>query len=252
MEAIIDYRGKTPKKTASGIPLITAKIVKQGRILPVQEFIASSEYDKWMRRGIPEKGDVLITTEAPLGEIAQLDERKVALAQRLIALRGRKNFLDNTFLKYLLQSSYVQHQLHGRASGTTVLGIKQKELRKILLYIPKIKEQQTIAHILGSLDDKIELNRQMNETLEAMAQALFKSWFNDFDPVIDNALAAGNAIPEAIQSRAAIRESLGDASKTLPDEIRSLFPSEFELSKEMGWVPKGWKTVFLRSIHHAA
>ena len=76
MEAIIDYRGKTPKKTDSGIPLITAKIVKNGRIQPTQEYIAEEDYDSWMQRGLPQKGDVVLTTEAPLGEVAQLDGAK--------------------------------------------------------------------------------------------------------------------------------------------------------------------------------
>lgn len=248
MDAIIDYRGKTPTKTSSGIPLITAKIVKGGRILPVQEFIAANDYDSWMRRGFPQKGDVLITTEAPLGEVAQLDGRKVALAQRLIALRGKKGFLDNTFLKYLLQSNDVQHQLLGRSSGSTVTGIKQSELRKIFLTFPEYDEQRAIAHILGSLDDKIELNRKMSETLEAMAQAIFKSWFVDFDPAIDNALAAGNPIPDTLQDRAAVREALGDERKPLPEDIWKLFPSEFELTEEMGWVPKGWNAGCLGDI----
>ena len=73
MQAIIDYRGKTPRKTLFGIPLITAKIVKDGRIMMPNEFIASENYELWMRRGIPEPGDVVMTTEAPLGEVAQLD-----------------------------------------------------------------------------------------------------------------------------------------------------------------------------------
>ena len=89
MESIIDYRGKTPKKTSSGIPLVTAKIVKGGRILEPQEFIDEAEYDSWMRRGIPHEGDVVLTTEAPLGEVAQLPGHKVALAQRIITLRGK-------------------------------------------------------------------------------------------------------------------------------------------------------------------
>lgn len=83
-EEIIDYRGKTPKKTISGVPLITAKIVKNGHILEPDEFISESDYEDWMRRGMPQCGDVIITTEAPMGEVAQLDDRKVALAQRLI------------------------------------------------------------------------------------------------------------------------------------------------------------------------
>ena len=80
MEAIIDYRGKTPRKTTSGVPLITAKIVKGGRIMPPEEFIDPADFDAWMRRGMPKPGDVLITTEAPLGEVAQLGPEPVALA----------------------------------------------------------------------------------------------------------------------------------------------------------------------------
>ncbi len=179
MSAIIDYRGKSPRKTTLGIPLITAKIVKDGRIESPEEFIADEDFNDWMRRGLPEAGDVLMTTEAPLGEIAQLDSRKVALAQRLITLRGKPGLLDNTYLKFLMQSQFVQEQLKARSTGTTVLGIRQSELRKVLLLVPPIAEQRAIARVLGTLDDKIELNRRMNETLEAMAQALFKAWFVD-------------------------------------------------------------------------
>ena len=179
VETIIDYRGKTPTKVSKGIPLITAKVVKNGRIETPDEFIAEEDYEGWMRRGIPRAGDVLLTMEAPLGEVAQLDERKVALAQRLVALRGKTGLLDNWFLKYLLQSASVQDQLKSRASGTTVLGIKQSELRKINLVLPPLPEQRAIASVLGALDDKIELNRRMNETLEALARALFQNWFVD-------------------------------------------------------------------------
>jgi type I restriction enzyme, S subunit len=105
---------------------------------------------------------------------------------------------------------------------------------------PSIEEQKSIAHILGTLDDKIELNRRMNATLEAMARALFKSWFVDFDPVIDNALAAGNPIPEPLQTRAKARKALGDQRKPLPAAIQKQFPNRFVFTEEMGWVPEGW------------
>jgi type I restriction enzyme S subunit len=119
MEAIIDYRGKTPKKSDFGVPLVTAKIVKDGRINfeDKREFIPFENYDAWMRRGLPKPGDVVMTMEAPLGEIAQLDDRKVALAQRLITLRGKPDLLDNTYLKYLMMSRFVQDQIHARGSG---------------------------------------------------------------------------------------------------------------------------------------
>lgn len=220
MSAIIDYRGKSPRKTTIGIPLITAKIVKGGRILPPEEFIAPGDYDSWMRRGMPEPGDILLTTEAPLGEVAQLGEGRVALAQRLITLRGKAGILDNTFLKFVLQSDFAQDQLRARGTGTTVHGIRQSELRRVQLPVPPFKEQRAIAHILGTLDEKIELNRHMNETLEAMARAIFKSWFVDFDPV---------------RAKAERRQPFG-----MDAETAALFPDSFEDSS-LGRIPKGWK-----------
>ncbi len=180
MGAIIDYRGKSPKKTTHGIPLITAKIVKNGWIEKPAEFISVGDFDGWMRRGMPEPGDVVMTTEAPLGEIAQLDDRKVALAQRLITLRGKPGLLDSNFLKFAMQSEFIQKQLRARATGTTVLGIRQSELRKVLLPIPPLALQHEIARCLGSLDGRIDLNRRMNETLEEITRAIFKSWFGSF------------------------------------------------------------------------
>ncbi|XYH93137.1 restriction endonuclease subunit S [Sorangium sp. So ce1128] len=227
MSAIIDYRGKTPRKTDAGVPLVTAKIVKGGCIETPTEFINPSEYDSWMRRGFPKAGDVVVTTEAPLGEVAQLDGRKVALAQRLICLRGRPEVLDNSYLKFLMQSSFVQEQLRARATGTTVLGIRQSELRQVQLLAPPLVEQRAIAAILGTLDDKIELNRRMNETLEAMARALFKSWFVDFDPV-----------------RAKME---GRAPAGMDAETAALFPDSFEDS-ELGPLPNGWRTRPLATI----
>ena len=180
-EKIIDYRGKTPKKVNNGIPLITAKIVKNGHIMEPNEFISEEDYIEWMRRGMPQKGDVLITTEAPLGEVAQLDDRKIALAQRIITLRGKRKILNNNFLRFVLQSPTLKAELTKRESGTTVTGIKQKELRKVLLPIPPYPEQENISNVLLSIDSKIELNQQINKTLEAICQALFKHWFVDFE-----------------------------------------------------------------------
>jgi len=177
MDAIIDYRGKTPRKATNGVPLVTAKVVKNGRIETPNEFIAQRDFQEWMRRGLPQPGDVVITTEAPLGEVAQLGEGRVALAQRLVCLRGKLGLLDNRFLKFLLMSSGVQQQLRARSSGTTVLGIRQAELRRVVLTLPPVEKQREVANILGALDDKIDLNRQMNQTLEAMAQAFLNSAF---------------------------------------------------------------------------
>ena len=157
--------------------MITAKIVKNGKILEPTEFIAEEDYISWMRRGLPKLNDVVLTTEAPLGEVAILKNENVALAQRIIIMRGIKNILDNKFLKYFFQSKYGQEELHIRSSGTTVTGIKSSELKKISLFCPCYKEQKNIAAVLGSLDDKIDLLQRQNATLEAMAETLFRQWF---------------------------------------------------------------------------
>ena len=185
LEELIDYRGKTPVKTTSGIPLVTAKIIKNGVINEFTEFIAESDYDRWMVRGFPKSGDVVLTTEAPLGEVAQLDDKKIALAQRVVCLRGKTNVLDNTYLKYYFLSSYGKKSLKSRESGTTVTGIKQSELRNVEVRYPSYKDQCGIASILSSLDSKIECNRKICANLEAQAQALFKHWFIDFAPFKD-------------------------------------------------------------------
>jgi type I restriction enzyme S subunit len=219
MEAIIDYRGKTPVKVSRGIPLITAKIVKNGVIEAPTEYVAEADYDAWMRRGLPMTGDVLLTTEAPLGEVAQLQTEKVALAQRIILLRGKRGELDNTFLRFLLQSDQVRNQLVSRSSGTTVSGIKQSELRKVLLPLPPYSEQQRIGGLLGALSDAIQVRKSCNNNLEAISQGIFKSWFVDFDPV--RAKAEGRE-PEGMDAATA-----------------ALFPDEFEERDSIG-IPSGW------------
>jgi len=227
LDALIDYRGKTPVKTESGIPLITAKIIKGGRIETPTEFIAKDNYVAWMRRGIPKTGDVVLTVEAPLGEVAQLGHEKVALAQRVVTLRGKVGVLDSTYLLYLLQTEEMQSKLKARATGTTVLGIKQSELRKVELQLPPIGMQVNAAATLKAIDDRITLLRETNATLEAIAQAMFKSWFVDFDPV--HAKQQGRA-PEGMSEATA-----------------ALFPDSFEES-ELGLVPRGWKVERLETF----
>lgn len=220
LEALIDYRGKTPEKTSSGIPLVTAKIIKGGRVEKATEFIAEDNYTSWMRRGIPKEGDVVLTVEAPLGEVAQLGPEKIALAQRVVTLRGKEGVLDNTYLLYLLQTEEMLDQLRSRATGTTVLGIKQRELRKIKVSLPSIEQQRSAAQALKALDNRANLLRETNATLEAIAQALFKSWFVDFDPV--RAKVEGLK-PEGVDAATA-----------------TIFPNSFEESS-LDELPTGWK-----------
>lgn len=182
LEAIIDYRGRTPNKSETGIPTLSAKSVKMGYIDYDQcYYISPKEYESFMVRGFPQKGDVLVTTEAPLGVVAQLDRDDVAIAQRLLTLRGKKGVLDNAFLFYYLQSSAGQQRLIARQSGSTVMGIRQEEFRKIEIEIPSFQIQQQIASVLSNLDRKIALNRAINRNLEALAKQLYDYWFVQFD-----------------------------------------------------------------------
>ena len=176
----IDYRGKTPPKTTSGVPLITAKIIKKGTILRPQEYIALDYYDEWMRRGIPKKGSVVFTTEAPLGEVAQIKTgERLAFAQRVIILEPNPNVLSPNYLLYALQDKVLQERIKARATGTTVIGIKAAELKKVVIDLPSVDIQRSISSILRSFDDKIELNQKINENLERQAQAFFQELFID-------------------------------------------------------------------------
>ena len=183
LEAIIDYRGKTPQKSESGIPTLSAKSVKNNFIdYNNCYYISQEEYNRFMVRGFPKKGDILLTTEAPLGMVAKLDRDDIAIAQRLLTLRGKNNILDNDYLLYFLQSSTGQHLLKSHETGTTVTGIKQAVFRKLEISIPNIEDQRKIATILSALDSRILINTAINENLEQQAQALFKAWFVDFEP----------------------------------------------------------------------
>ena len=189
-----------------------------------------------------ENGDVILAMDRPWIEAglktAQITNRDLPclLVQRVARLQA-KNSEDQDFLRYLISSYWFVEYLKLVQTGTAIPHISTKQILSYETKIPPLEERKKIGSLLRSLDDKIELNLQMNETLEAMAQALFKSWFVDFDPVIDNALAAGNAIPDEFIERAEQRKGI---EKKENSDIQSLFPDEFEFTKEMGWIPKGW------------
>lgn len=178
LEAIIDYRGKTPKKADTGIPALSAKSVKNNYIdYNACYYISPEEYKRFMVRGKPQKGDILLTTEAPMGMVACLDRDDVAIAQRLLTLRGKENILDNNYLLYYLQSPIGQALLRARETGTTVTGIKQSEFKKIQISIPDIEVQRKIGTILRTIDKKIVVNESINRNLSEQAQAYFDELF---------------------------------------------------------------------------
>lgn len=178
LEALIDHRGKTPKKlggdwTRCGHRVVSALNVKNSRVdLNDHHYVDHAMYRRWMPVPLA-AGDVLLTSEAPLGEVAFLASAETwCLGQRLFALRGRMGVLDGRYLFYLLQSGPVREQLQSRASGSTVSGIRQSELVRIQLALPPVAEQRQVAATLGALDDKIESNRRLWRTIDDLVAAM--------------------------------------------------------------------------------
>ncbi|NDY72713.1 hypothetical protein DO021_04175 [Desulfobacter hydrogenophilus] len=185
-------------------------------------------------------GDIVMNKIANAGSCYYVHNFKqpVSLAMNLFLLRIDQSLAIPKYIFFYLKAN--ENYVKSFAEGSVTKTITKKAVKNLDVTLPSLSKQKAIAHILGSLDDKIELNRQMNATLEGMAQALFKSWFVDFDPVIDNALAAGNPIPEAFAARAETRRK-ALADWTVNRDVAKHFPAAFQFSGEMGWIPKGWE-----------
>ena len=153
LDRIIDYRGRTPTKVEAGVPLLTAKNVRDGYIdEEPREFIAESAFNSWMTRGIPKPGDVLFTTEAPMGNVALVPEYRISLAQRLLTLCPKPDELSQDYLFWLLHWRHSTERLELLTSGSTVVGVKQSVFRKVEFRFPRLEEQRRISVILNSLD----------------------------------------------------------------------------------------------------
>lgn len=182
-ELVIDYRGKTPKKLGGdwckqGYRALSAKNIKTGRIVQAEtiRYIDESLYRKWMKDEV-QRGDILITSEAPFGQIFFWDsDEKIVLSQRLFCVRIKPEY-DARFIYYYMTTPEFQSELDGRATGTTVIGLRQPELMKCIIRCPEIQEQKVIAAILSSIDAKIIANEKVNDNLEQQAMALYRQMF---------------------------------------------------------------------------
>ena len=175
------------------------------------------------------RGDIIISARGTIGALAQL-VRPMAFNQSCYGIRGRSGLSESDFLYYLLRQTVVDMKqvAHGGVFDT----ITRATFDLIEFNLPPLLEQRAIANILGTLDDKIELNRRMNETLEAMARAMFKSWFVDFEPVrakMENRWQRGQSLPG------------------LPANLYDLFPDRL-VDSELGEVPEGWEMRSLDSV----
>ena len=224
---IFDGPHATPAKTKAGPIFLGISNLAHGRLnLSEVEHVSDDNYVRWTRRVEPRAGDIVFSYETRLGEAARVPPGlRCCLGRRMGLLRARNGEMDERFLLYAYLGPQFQETLRARTvPGSTVDRIPLIDMPQFPMLVPTdLDEQRAIAHILGTLDDKIELNRRMNETLEAMARALFKSWFVDFDPVL--AKAAGR-------------------DPGLPKPIADLFPDSFEDS-ELGEIPRGWEEASL-------
>ena len=158
----VDYRGATPIKTETGVQLVTARNVKPGWIdyETSVEFIAADSYDTVMRRGLPEIGDVLLTMEAPLGNVALVDRMDVAFAQRVIKFRLKPELAIPEFMLFAMNSNYFQQQLQSKGTGSTAIGLKASKLVELIVALPPVEEQKLIAEYLASETRKMDLLMQ--------------------------------------------------------------------------------------------
>ena len=158
-----DYRGATPTKTESGVFLVTAKNIRSGWIdyEASREFVAEDEYTRIMRRGFPRRGDLLLTTEAPLGHAALVDREDIALAQRVIRFRLTPRTLLSEFALFSVLDPYFQNQLLCRGTGSTALGIKASKLPQLKILCPPVDKQQAILAQIAQACDPINSDRAL-------------------------------------------------------------------------------------------
>jgi type I restriction enzyme S subunit len=220
--SLIDCDHKTPPPADTGYPYIAIPQVKLGRIdLTDVRLISREHFIEWTRKANPQPYDVILSRRCNPGETAFVPPSlECALGQNLVLLRADSERVFPQFLRWLVSGPAWWEQIGKFINvGAVFDSLRCADIPNFELAIPTLSEQRAIAHILGTLDDKIELNRKMNQTLEAMARAVFKSWFVDFDPV--RAKAEGR-------------------DPGLPRDLAALFPDSFEDS-ELGEIPKGWE-----------
>ena len=257
-EFIVDCVNKTAPVVDHKTPyrMIRTTNVREGRInLEECRYVTEDTYLRWTRRATVEDGDVLLTREAPIGEVGYAEGLgKVFLGQRIMQYRSRPSILQPRFLFYSFQSHTLTSQFSAHeGSGSVVSHIRVGDCFKFRVPLPPLPIQQRIASILGTLDDKIALNRRINQTLEAMAQALFQSWFVDFDPVKakQKILGAGGTAREAELAAMQIisgknPHQLKTFQQTQPQQYAELehtaklFPNRL-VESELGPVPEGWE-----------
>ena len=247
-EGVFDCPHSTPKLTDSGPFVVRTQDIITGVFRTDQAGRVSEEtYTERIARVTPSRGDILYSREGTyFGIAAEVPAKtRVCLGQRMVLIRPDKRRLDFSFLRHWLNSPIMAAHIHGYRDGSVAERLNLPTIRALPVLLPPLTEQKAIAAVLGALDDKIELNRRMNATLEAMARALFQSWFIDFDPVRRNADRDRNqpsTHPAGHPSPTGRRE--GDEGLV---EYDKLFPDSFQDSA-LGHIPEGWEVKTLADL----
>lgn len=226
-EGVFDCPHSTPKLTQAGPFVVRTQDIITGVFRAEHAGRVSEEtYAERISRVTPSYGDLLYSREGTyFGIAAEVPKKtRVCLGQRMVLIRPDRHRLDSSFLRYWLNSPIMAAHIHGYRDGSVAERLNLPTIRALPVLIPPLPEQKAIAAVLGALDDKIELNRRMNSTLEAVVRALFQSWFVDFDPV---------------RAKMDGREPVG-----MDSETAALFPGRLEDSS-LGHIPEEWETCSL-------
>lgn len=237
----------------NGIPFLRSKNIEEYDVKWDDMKYVSSAFHKKLSKSVLKPGDVAIVRTGKPGTTCVIpNDLREANCSDIVIARVNNELLCPHYLSYFMNA-----MAHGQVNAHIVGAVQQhfnvSSAKKLEIPLPSRVKQTKIVQVLKTLDDKLKLNRQINQTLEQMAQTLFKSWFVDFDPVVDNALDAGffeqdlgfsEELLHRVEVRKAVRES--DNFKPLSEDIRRLFPNAFEECAEPalglgGWMPKGWK-----------
>ncbi|EGX8131278.1 restriction endonuclease subunit S [Klebsiella pneumoniae] len=255
VEKWIDNRGKTPPLSENGIPLLEVKHLPESNLYPKivgTKFVDKETYDSWFRAYL-EPNDILFSTVGTTARVVMTPPTEtVAIAQNILGIRFKKDLVDPWFMFYYMRGKQFQHDIEARLVTTVQASIKRADMVGIPIAVPQLDAQKELVHRVISLDHKIQLNQDINQTLEQMAQALFKSWFVDFEPVKAKiaVLEAGGSQEDA--TRAAMTAISGKDAHALavferehPEQYAELkttaelFPSAMQDS-ELGEIPVGW------------
>ena len=247
---LIDCDHKTPAAQASGYPYVGIPQLKDGHIrLDGARLISEEDFVLWTKKAKPQLNDVILSRRCNPGESAYVPESlEIALGQNLVLLRSDGSVIYPPFLRWLVQGNEWWEQVNKFLNvGAVFNSLKCKDIPNFKLTIPSLKEQREITDILSSLDKKIELNSKLNQTLESIAQAIFKSWFIDFEPVRAKIAAKQEGSDPELAAMCAIsgksEAELDQLTKEDFAELQAtaaLFPDEL-VESELGEVPRGWE-----------